>query len=294
MLAARNTTTAIFRRTTQFSQPLPRNLQGSAFRILKFQRNMHIQYIKMRWGTGDNYAYVVTDDATKESLIIDPAEPDEVLPVLKELEKKGEIKLTAIVNTHHHHDHSGGNDRMRRAYPGLPIIAGFNSPHVTNTPANNSTFKLGDGITVTALHTPCHTQDSICYFFQDGDQKAVFTGDTLFNCGSGRFFEGTAAEMDVALNKILGSLPADTLVYPGHEYTASNIKFAKSVLNNEPLKKIDDYMRTHEVTTGIFTIGDELTYNPFMMVTDPAIQKALGLDDRVEVMKKLRELKNKF
>ncbi|KAK9456650.1 beta-lactamase-like protein [Dipodascopsis uninucleata] len=255
---------------------------------------MHIQHIKMRWGTGDNYAYLVTDDATKDTLVIDPAEPDEVLPVIKSLESKGAIKLTGIVNTHHHYDHSGGNDAMRRAYPGLPIIAGFNSPHVTETPKDKSIFKLGSSISITALHTPCHTQDSICYFFQDGDDKAVFTGDTLFICGSGRFFEGTPAEMDIALNKILGSLPDDTKVFPGHEYTRSNIKFAKTVLDTEPLKKLEKFANSNEVTTGKFTIGDEKTYNPFMMVTDPAIKKAVGVEDRVDVMKKLRELKNKF
>jgi len=65
----------------------------------------------------------------------------------------------------------------------------------------------------TALHTPCHTQDSVCYFLEDGTGRAVFTGDTLFIAGSGRFFEGTPEEMDTALNKILGSLPPDTKVY---------------------------------------------------------------------------------
>ncbi|KAK9239496.1 beta-lactamase-like protein [Lipomyces kononenkoae] len=255
---------------------------------------MHIQHIKMRWGRGDNYAYLVTDDATKDTLIIDPAEPHEVLPVIKDLEAKGAIKLTGIVNTHHHYDHSGGNEKMSQEYPRLPIIAGFNSPGVTETPKNNASFKLGKSITITPLHTPCHTQDSICYFFEDGDNKAVFTGDTLFICGSGRFFEGTPVEMDTALNKVLASLPDDTKVFPGHEYTKSNVKFAKSLFSNEPLSKLEKFCNENEVTTGKFTIGDEKTYNPFMMVADPAIQKAVGLEGRVEVMQKLRELKNKF
>ncbi|KAK9477447.1 beta-lactamase-like protein [Lipomyces japonicus] len=258
------------------------------------RRNMHIQYIKMRWGTGDNYAYLVTDEKTKHTLVIDPAEPDTVLPVIHKLEREGTIKLTGIVNTHHHYDHSGGNDKLRKAFPDLPIIAGSNSPLVTTTPSDRSTFKLGQDVKITALHTPCHTQDSICYYVQDHDQKIVFTGDTLFTAGSGRFFEGTADEMDVALNQTLASLPDDTKVYPGHEYTASNVKFAKTVLVNEPLLELEKFVSQNEITTGIFTIGDEKKHNPFMLVQNNQIQQKLGLTDRVQVMAKLRELKNNF
>ena len=109
---------------------------------------------------------------------------------------------------------------------------------MTQTPAHGETFKVGDSITVTALHTPCHTQDSICWYMQDGDEKVVFTGDTLFiggkrlgmlndrmktctcgllltrmSAGCGRFFEGTAEEMHKALNETLAALPDDTRVY---------------------------------------------------------------------------------
>jgi hydroxyacylglutathione hydrolase len=127
---------------------------------------------------------------------------------------------------------------------------------VTTTPSHNSTFNLGD-IKITALHTPCHTQDSICFFFEDGSDKAVFTGDTMFIGGCGRFFEGNAEEMHKALNEVLGSLPDDTKVYPGHEYTKGNVRFAKKVLNNDAIKKLDDYSQANKETQGKFTIGDE-------------------------------------
>lgn len=258
---------------------------------------MKIQSVTMRWGRGDNYAYILTDDVTKQSLVIDPAEPKEVLPVLKQLELAGKIKLNAIVNTHHHYDHAGGNEELAKLYPKVPVIAGKDSPLVTQTPAHNSVFSLGDNILITALHTPCHTQDSICYFAEDKvtGERAVFTGDTLFIAGCGRFFEGDAHEMDLALNKVLGSLPDNTVVYPGHEYTKSNVKFVETVMsrsNYPAVKKLAEFTEKNEFTTGVFTIKDEKEHNPFMRLTDPALQEALGLSERTLVMDKLRTLKN--
>jgi glyoxylase-like metal-dependent hydrolase (beta-lactamase superfamily II) len=124
-----------------------------------------------------------------------------------------------------------------KQFKGLQVIGGKDCASVTKTPAHGEEFKIGDRISVKALHTPCHTQDSICYYMQDGDQRAVFTGDTLFiggMCiafkplhplreshelilitGCGRFFEGNAKEMHKALNETLAALPDDTKVYVG-------------------------------------------------------------------------------
>jgi hydroxyacylglutathione hydrolase len=131
---------------------------------------------------------------------------------------------------------------------------------VTKTPSHDSTFPIcGDSIQVTALHTPCHTQDSICYFFHDKstDEKALFCGDTLFIGGCGRFFEGTAEEMDKALNQTLGSLPDDTKVFPGHEYTKGNARFAITVIQDEPVKNLLEFAEKTSESQGKFTIGDE-------------------------------------
>jgi len=136
------------------------------------------------------------------------------------------------------------------------VIGGKDCDLVTETPGHNTTFNIG-AIKVTALHTPCHTQDSICYFLEDGEDRAVFTGDTLFIGGCGRFFEGTPAQMQKALNETLAALPDDTKVYPGHEYTKGNVKFAKKVLNNDAIKKLDEYSQANKETQGKFTIGDE-------------------------------------
>jgi len=269
---------------------LSRPISSSAFIAPVTARKMHIQSIPMWEGTGNNYAYLVTDDKTKQAVIIDPANPSEVLPHLKKATDSG-IKLTNIINTHHHHDHAGGNVELLKSYP-LPIIGGKDCDKVTTTPGHGETFTIGENIKVKALHTPCHTQDSICFLFEDGNDRAVFTGDTLFIGGCGRFFEGNAKEMDKALNETLASLPDDTNVYPGHEYTKGNVKFGIKVLQSEPVKKLEAFANENKQTQGKFTIGDEKKHNVFMRLDDPEIQKFTGKTDRIDVMSALREAKN--
>ncbi|KAL5329035.1 hypothetical protein ACEPPN_002544 [Leptodophora sp. 'Broadleaf-Isolate-01'] len=279
--------------------------------VLALTRAMHIQSIPMWTGTSDNYAYLVVDDKSKDAVIIDPANPDEVAPVLKEQISSGKINLTAIVNTHHHWDHAGGNKKLlaHSEFKGKPIIGGKDCEGVTQTPKNGEGFKIGN-IVVKALYTPCHTQDSICWFMEDSTGKVIFTGDTLFHGGCGRFFEGTAEEMNTALNKTLAAVPDDTKVYvnflfltegglanctqPGHEYTKANVKFAMSVLQSEPVKALHAFAENNKETQGKFTIGDEKKHNVFMRMDDPEIQKATGKTDPVDVMAKLREMKNNF
>jgi len=259
---------------------------------LAITRAMHIQSIPMWEGSGNNYAYLVVDDKSKDAVIIDPANPPEVAPVLKEQIQSGKINLTAIINTHHHGDHAGGNVKILSQFGKLPVIGGNDCAAVTTTPQHGETFKIGEGISVKALHTPCHTQDSICFLMEDGNERVVFTGDTLFIGGCGKFFEGSAAQMHTALNKTLASLPNDTKVFPGHEYTKSNVRFLTTVLQNDAVKKLESFTENNKQTQGKFTIGDEKKHNAFMMVEDPTVQKATGKTDPVDVMAKLREMKN--
>merc|ERR1712000_362577 len=221
------------------------------------------------------------DDKTKDAVVIDPANPSEVLSTLKKTIDSG-VNLKSIINTHHHHDHAGGNAEMLQTYP-LPIIGGKDCSKVSKTPAHGEEFSVGN-IKVKALHTPCHTQDSICFFFEDGNERAVFTGDTLFIGGCGRFFEGTPEEMHKALNGVLAKLPDDTKVYPGHEYTKGNVKFALSDTQDAEVKRLEALATNEKETQGLSTIGDEKKYNVFMRVEDPAMQKVAGETDPVKVM----------
>ncbi|TXC09132.1 hypothetical protein FocTR4_00005008 [Fusarium oxysporum f. sp. cubense] len=263
------------------SRPFPRQKIGFlSSALVAATRAMHIQSIPMWEGSSNNYAYLVVDDKSKDAVIVDPANPPEVAPILKDAIQAGKINLTAIVNTH---------QRQQEA----DIIGGKDCEGVTKTPGHGETFKLGD-ITFKGVHTPCHTQDSICFFVEDGKDKAVFTGDTLFIGGCGRFFEGNAEEMHEALNKRLAALPDDTVVYPGHEYTKANVKFAASVSQRDAVQKLHSFAENNKVTTGKFTIGDEKEHNVFMRVEDPEIQKQTGETEPVAVMAKLREMKNNF
>lgn len=183
---------------------------------------------------------------------------------------------------------------MLEQFPNTPVIGGKDCDAVSRTPGNGEKFKIGEKISVTPLYTPCHTQDSICYFMEDGNQRAVFTGDTLFIGGCGKFFEGTPAQMQTALNETLASLPDDTKVFPGHEYTKGNTKFLLKVSQTEPIKKLADFAANNRETQGKFTIGDEKQHNVFMRVQDPEIQKVTGATSPVDVLGKLREMKNRM
>lgn len=171
----------------------------------------------------DNYAWLLYGD-DGAAVIIDPSES---APVEKMLEEKG-LRLTCIVNTHHHGDHTGGNAALKKRYrctiaaPAADAyrIAGMDIPLREGT-----VFSIG-GANVEILETPGHTDGHICLYVPS--EKALFCGDTLFAMGCGRLFEGTPEQMWHSLSKIR-ALPPDTRLYCGHEYTLSNGEFCLSI-----------------------------------------------------------------
>ena len=270
----------------------------------------------------DNYAYIVMSTpkgARPQGAFVAPYDVPTVRRAAHTLGLQ-DTDIVGSITTHGHYDHAGGNDAFAKTFPGRPIWGGAASiASVTHVVRDGDTFELfsdGAKVLVKAYATPCHTRDSICFFVEDersedtlaqsphglkegadGEKKrGVFTGDTLFISGCGRFFEGQAEDMHRALNVVLRQLPLDTLVYCGHEYTASNVAFSAAVLPHAPgiQRLVSDVRagRNGGVTTGLYTLSDELQHNPFMMVEDADTQKAIGGTDAITTMHALREAKN--
>uniref|UniRef100_UPI00358F3536 hydroxyacylglutathione hydrolase, mitochondrial n=1 Tax=Myxine glutinosa TaxID=7769 RepID=UPI00358F3536 len=244
----------------------------------------------------DNYMYLLIDEHTCQAAAVDPVEPQKIVDAARH----HGVQLNTVLTTHHHWDHAGGNEKLVNMVPGLTVCGGDDRIGAVNKKVSpNEEFKIGS-LRVRCLFTPCHTSGHFCYFVtQDGSPEPpiVFTGDTLFIAGCGRFFEGTPQEMCTSL-ALLGKLPPESKVYCGHEYTVSNLKFARHVepTNTEILHKLA--WAKEQVRKGIptipSTIGEEFKTNPFMRVLESSVQQHAQSNDPVAVMGIIRREKDNF
>ncbi len=210
----------------------------------------------------DNYAYLLKSNCGKVA-VIDPGEASPIINILNKLD----LNLDFILNTHHHWDHTDGNEELKHKY-GAQIVAPAKEAHLINgidiTVTEGDTFTLGTE-KAQIIETIGHTQGGVCFYFKDS--AAIFTGDTLFSLGCGRIFEGTAQDMFNGFQK-LKSLPDDTRVYCGHEYTRGNAGFClANDRDNEDLKKRIEQvkiLRSEGKPTIPTTIGMEQKTNIFM------------------------------
>jgi len=244
----------------------------------------------------DNYMYLLVDKDTNEAAIVDPVNPDSVI---KAVEEEG-VKLTTLLTTHHHWDHAGGNAELIKRVPGLTVFGGDDRiDGVTRMVKHGDELTVG-GLHIKCLFTPCHTTGHICYYVTKNTDKAVFTGDTLFLGGCGRFFEGTAPQMYQALVEKLGTLPGETKVYCGHEYSLTNLPFGQHVEpdNKDIQDKIAWCIQQREATPPLptvpSTIAEEWLINPFMRVGEPSVQAHVNETDPVETMRAIRAEKDNF
>ncbi|XP_076853389.1 hydroxyacylglutathione hydrolase-like protein isoform X2 [Brachyhypopomus gauderio] len=197
----------------------------------------------------DNYMYLVIDEQSKAAVAVDPAVPHRLLEIVK---REG-VTLTAVLTTHHHWDHARGNEALVKELPDLRVYGGDDRiTGLTHKVTNGQELKF-NSVNVRCLFTPCHTSGHMCYFMWEDDctdSPAVFTGDTLFVGGCGRFFEGTAEQMYHNLIEVLGALPHDTKIFCGHEYTIKNLKFAMLVEpENEKVKEMLSWARVRTTSS---------------------------------------------
>ena len=243
----------------------------------------------------DNYIWTLRSDPY--AAVVDPGDAQPVLDYLL----RERLQLCAILATHHHPDHTGGiaDLLVRHAVPvygprGEPI------PTLTRPVSEGDEVDIPQlGLRFSVIDIPGHTRAHIAYYGAD----SLFCGDTLFACGCGRLFEGTAQQMVDSLGK-LAALPDSTLVYSGHEYTLANIDFARAVEpDNQELRMraaSDAEKRRNQQPTLPSTIGREKNTNPFLRCLQPAViasaDKYLGkrASDPVQVFAAIRQWKNEF
>ena len=229
----------------------------------------------------DNYSYLIIDETNNLACVVDPSE---ARPIIDYLKNKN-INLKYILNTHHHFDHVGGNEELKKKYNAIVVGYKHDSeriPEIDILLEDNEIWER-DNFVAKIIHVPGHTKGHICFNFYK--EKLLFTGDTLFSLGCGKIFEGTYEQMFNSLKKIK-ALPLDTKIFCGHEYTLNNSKFCIKY-DNENLslqKKIQDIeiKLNDNLPTIPSTLKEELDCNIFLRAKD------------LKTFSKLRDLKDNF
>uniref|UniRef100_A0A8I3W6V7 Probable thioesterase PNKD n=1 Tax=Callithrix jacchus TaxID=9483 RepID=A0A8I3W6V7_CALJA len=252
----------------------------------------------------DNYSYLIIDTQAQLAVAVDPSDPR---AVQASIEKEG-VTLVAILCTHKHWDHSGGNRDLSRRHRDCRVYGSPQDgiPYLTHPLCHQDVVSVGR-LQIRALATPGHTQGHLVYLLDGEPYKGpscLFSGDLLFLSGCGRTFEGNAETMLSSLDTVLG-LGDDTLLWPGHEYAEENLGFAGVVepenLARERKMQWVQRQRMERKGTCPSTLGEERSYNPFLRTHCLELQEALGPgpgptgDDecsRAQLLEELRRLKD--
>ncbi len=243
----------------------------------------------------DNYGVLLHDSASGATASIDAPE---AAPIEAALKATG-WKLTDILVTHHHADHTDGILALKDKYKCRVVAPAGES---TRIPAVDQTVREGDTVKVGTLsanviETPGHTFGHIAYWFHA--DALAFVGDTLFSIGCGRVIEGTAEMMWRSLTK-LRDLPDDTKIFCGHEYSAANIKFARTIEPDNQALLAREAEAMQQIAKGEptipTTIGEEKRANPFLRADLPEVAALVGMAGQpaAQVFAEIRARKNRF
>ena len=220
----------------------------------------------------DNYIWLLTTN--EGSIVIDPGESQNLLKILKE----NNFNLKAILITHHHFDHTNGINEIL-SEKSIDVYGPNNNIDSINIRVTNESKINLLGIEFEIIEIPGHTLDHIAYYSENNGRPILFCGDTLFSGGCGRVFEGTFEQMHDSLS-ILKELPVNTKIYCGHEYTESNLKFAKSVepLNQKIISRYNEVieLRKQGIPSLPTTLELELETNPFLRVGLKEVQQEIS------------------
>ncbi len=244
---------------------------------------------------GDNYGYLIHDEEHKLTAAIDTPEASKIEHALAQ---KG-WRLTHILNTHHHFDHSGGNEELKAKW-GCVIVGSKSDaariPGIDELVGDGDTYSFGSH-EASVLDVSGHTQGHIAYYFET--ERILFSGDALFALGCGRLFEGSAEQMWTSLQKLI-ALPDDTTVYCAHEYTQSNANFALTIepQNSELQQRAQqiNQLRSENKPTVPSNLGVEKRTNPFLRPMSRDVRETLGMPDAplVDVFAETRLRKDNF
>ncbi|MCB8837230.1 hydroxyacylglutathione hydrolase [Aurantimonas sp. VKM B-3413] len=226
----------------------------------------------------DNFGVLVHAPDAGTTIAIDTPEEG---PILAALEEAG-WRLTHILTTHHHADHVAANEALKARFDATiygPAKERAKIPGIDKAVEGGDVVDVG-GVRVEVIDTPGHTLGEVSYYLPEG--KAVFAGDALFSLGCGRLFEGDAAMLWESLKR-LRALPDETMLYCGHEYTATNARCALSIDSQnlalqERVKEVETLRVEHKSTLPV-QLGREKKTNPFLRADDPELQAAMGMSD---------------
>jgi len=244
----------------------------------------------------DNYIWALRGETPDQVAVVDPGDADVVFKFLRE----NRLNLAAILITHHHWDHTGGVERLVERYS-VPVFGPADSPFggITKPLEDGAEFQLlGNRLEVRSV--PAHTLDHIAYFQPDGTPQ-LFCGDTLFLAGCGRLFEGTAEQMQRAMD-YFAALPSQTAVYCTHEYSLANLHFALKVERENPaiVKELERCTELRQLgkPTLPSRIEIEREINPYMRTRESSVKRAAELysgqtlETEIDVLAAVRSWKN--